>query len=159
MTNWTPEMDTTLLALWPGFLSARAIAEQIGNGVTRNGVIGRAHRMKLGPRKLISNERPQPGVHKVLGARIKGAGKLLASAGWKPPMPAKNAPPATPAPARAIVSSPNPLDIVELPFRGACKYPITDVLPYMFCNNPCETDCSYCTQHMRVVYTTYRRAA
>lgn len=44
--TWTPERVDSLVRLWSDGLSARQIAEKLG-GVTRNAVIGKAHRLNL----------------------------------------------------------------------------------------------------------------
>ncbi len=48
-TEWTEDRVETLKGLWQKGYSARQIAEQLG-GVTRNAVIGKAHRMGLSSR-------------------------------------------------------------------------------------------------------------
>ena len=47
--QWTPERVDTLARLWAEGLSARQIAAKLG-GVTRNAVIGKAHRLGLSSR-------------------------------------------------------------------------------------------------------------
>ena len=47
--EWTQERVDTLKRLWMDGLSARQIAEKLG-GVTRNAVIGKAHRIGLSSR-------------------------------------------------------------------------------------------------------------
>lgn len=44
--TWTPERVDSLVRLWSDGLSARQIAEKLGS-VTRNAVIGKAHRLNL----------------------------------------------------------------------------------------------------------------
>ena len=44
--QWTPERVEVLTRLWAEGLSARQIAAKLG-GVTRNAVIGKAHRLNL----------------------------------------------------------------------------------------------------------------
>lgn len=44
--QWTPERVEMLTRLWAEGLSARQIAAKLG-GVTRNAVIGKAHRLNL----------------------------------------------------------------------------------------------------------------
>ncbi len=44
--TWTPERVDSLVRLWSQGLSTRQIADKIG-GVTRNAVIGKAHRLNL----------------------------------------------------------------------------------------------------------------
>lgn len=45
--GWTAERMATLAKLWGEGLSCGEIARAMGEGLTRNGVIGKAHRMKL----------------------------------------------------------------------------------------------------------------
>ncbi|MCK5041396.1 MAG: hypothetical protein KAR62_03845 [Sphingomonadales bacterium] len=44
---WTEERIAKLSALWDKGLSASQIAAELGEGVTRNAVIGKAHRLEL----------------------------------------------------------------------------------------------------------------
>ncbi|WP_374765167.1 GcrA family cell cycle regulator [Yunchengibacter salinarum] len=44
---WTDERIETLRTLWDQGLSASQIAKELGEGVTRNAVIGKAHRLGL----------------------------------------------------------------------------------------------------------------
>ena len=48
-TEWTEDRVDTLKGLWQRGYTARQIAEKLG-GVTRNAVIGKAHRMGLSSR-------------------------------------------------------------------------------------------------------------
>jgi GcrA cell cycle regulator len=41
---WTDERIQLLQSLWEKGLSARQIASELGEGITRNAVIGKAHR-------------------------------------------------------------------------------------------------------------------
>ena len=45
--GWTDERIEVLKTLWAQGVSASEIAETLGEGVTRNSVIGKAHRLKL----------------------------------------------------------------------------------------------------------------
>jgi len=45
--QWTDERVKTLKKLWEEGKSARQIAEVLGNGLTRNAIIGKANRMGL----------------------------------------------------------------------------------------------------------------
>lgn len=74
--QWTPERVETLTRLWAEGLSARQIAVKLG-GVTRNAVIGKAHRLNLqrgGPIPELQAE-PAPVVHEepppVLSPEVK----------------------------------------------------------------------------------------
>ncbi|PCI62892.1 MAG: global cell cycle regulator GcrA-like protein [Kordiimonadales bacterium] len=44
---WTEDRIETLRTLWDKGLSASQIAKELGEGVTRNAVIGKAHRLSL----------------------------------------------------------------------------------------------------------------
>jgi len=44
---WTDEKIDKLQKLWGKGLTASQIAEKLGDGITRNAVIGKAHRLKL----------------------------------------------------------------------------------------------------------------
>ena len=104
--SWTDERIDTLRNLWEKGLTASQIAESLG-GVSRNAVIGKAHRLGL-------KARPSP---------------VKAAEGSAPPRPAKTA--AKPVAARAPVARPaaaKPVPSVErAPVRAAPERPaVTD---------------------------------
>ena len=86
--SWTDERIATLKKMWEGGSTASQIAEELG-GVSRNAVIGKAHRLGL-------KSRPSP---------VKAAEKKKAAPKPKPaapkPAPKKPAPRAASAPAPA----------------------------------------------------------
>jgi hypothetical protein len=49
--NWTPAMEEALRTLWRSGAVTAAIADTLGNGLSRNAVIGKARRMELPMRK------------------------------------------------------------------------------------------------------------
>ena len=49
-TTWTPARIGMLQELWGSGLSAKEIAARLGSGITRNAVIGKAHRLGLSSR-------------------------------------------------------------------------------------------------------------
>jgi len=57
--QWTPERVEILTRLWAEGLSARHIALKLG-GVTRNAVIGKAHRLNLQRGAVLPEPEPQP---------------------------------------------------------------------------------------------------
>lgn len=107
---WTDERIDTLKQLWEKGLTASQIAEQLG-GVSRNAVIGKAHRLDL-------KGRPSPvkAVNEAPAAPARAAPKPLAARPSRPvavtrpaPRPAPAAPPvaARPAPpARDVAATP-----------------------------------------------------
>ncbi|MCK0127763.1 GcrA family cell cycle regulator [Erythrobacter sp. F6033] len=100
--SWTDERIATLQKLWEGGSTASQIAEELG-GVSRNAVIGKAHRLglKSRPSPVKANEKKK--------AAKKAAPKAAApkKAAAKPAAkPAAKAAPARPAPATAAAPSP-----------------------------------------------------
>ncbi|KTT71108.1 GcrA family cell cycle regulator, partial [Sphingomonas endophytica] len=72
--SWTDERISTLKTMWEGGQTASQIAEALG-GVSRNAVIGKAHRLGL-------QSRPSPVVSKEearLAAEKAAAGKAAAA--------------------------------------------------------------------------------
>ncbi|RCL02918.1 MAG: GcrA cell cycle regulator [Candidatus Tokpelaia sp. JSC161] len=60
--NWTNERIELLKKLWTEGLSASKIATQLGS-ITRNAVIGKAHRLKLSGRGKITKHDPKVSSH------------------------------------------------------------------------------------------------
>jgi len=58
--QWTMERVDLLTRLWAEGLSARQIAMKLGGGVTRNAVIGKAHRLNLQRGVVTPEPRPEP---------------------------------------------------------------------------------------------------
>ncbi|WP_298674120.1 GcrA family cell cycle regulator, partial [uncultured Sphingomonas sp.] len=82
--SWTEERIQTLKTMWESGQTASQIAEALG-GVSRNAVIGKAHRLDL-------QSRPSPVVPKDAEAKAE------AKAGAKAQTPAQAAPTAAPPP-------------------------------------------------------------
>ena len=55
-TGWTEDRISVLQKLWLQGQTASQIAEQLGGGVTRNAVIGKAHRLGLSGRPAPARE-------------------------------------------------------------------------------------------------------
>jgi GcrA cell cycle regulator len=94
--SWTEERIETLRTMWEAGQTASQIAEALG-GVSRNAVIGKAHRLELQARP--SPVKPNDS-EKVAAAAAAAAAPVAAAAAPPPPAPP---PPvaAAPAPARA----------------------------------------------------------
>lgn len=98
--SWTEERIATLTKMWAGGATASQIAEELG-GVSRNAVIGKAHRLGL-------KSRPSPvkAAEAEKKARKKAADNKKAAAPAKKPV--KKAAAAKPAPAAAKPVSTKP---------------------------------------------------
>ena len=108
--SWTDERIETLRTMWEGGQTASQIAEALG-GVSRNAVIGKAHRLGL-------QSRPSP-------VKPNDPDKAAAPVAAAPaPPPTAPAPPPVPAPAPARVAAPDPEPAP--PFREAATDTVDD---------------------------------
>ena len=144
---WTDERIAQLKEGWEGGMTASQIADQLGEGVSRNAVIGKAHRLGLKPR-------PSP---------VRSDDPAVPEATSSPtPSPAAPAPAPTPAPppvqvrpagkklARTKQEKTSLLDLNE----KVCKWPIghPGEADFHFCGKPSQAGFPYCTDHCLVAY-------
>ena len=131
--SWTDDRIAQLQKLWDQGLSASQIAAELGEGVTRNAVIGKAHRLGL-------KSRPSP---------VKtDQPKAKAPAKSENPAPAKAKPAPKPAaPKSKLVTL---LDLTE----RVCKWPIGHPgdEDFHFCGAPSEAGHPYCAKHCAEAY-------
>ncbi len=122
--SWTDDRIALLKELWEKGLSASQIAGELG-GVTRNAVIGKAHRMGL-------SSRPSP---------VKGDSAPKAAR----PAPTRKAAEKKPAKTRVTL-----LDLTE----RMCKWPIghPGEPDFHFCGKPSESGVPYCADHCAQAY-------
>jgi GcrA cell cycle regulator len=57
---WTPERVSILTASWNAGHSAREIASAMGNGVTRNSIVSKVHRLGLKMHQSSNSWRDKP---------------------------------------------------------------------------------------------------
>jgi GcrA cell cycle regulator len=114
--SWTDERIDRLKALWTKGVTASQIAEELG-GVSRNAVIGKAHRLGLQsrPSPVKANETPAPEPKKAKPAPAKAAAPAEKPAAAPKPAPqpavARPAPPAAaPAPVSTAPATPQPAE-------------------------------------------------
>lgn len=109
--SWTDERIETLRTLWEKGLTASQIAEELG-GVSRNAVIGKAHRLDLKSRPSPVKSSDDSGTEaKAAPARQPAAERAARAAPTKPvpPRPVSAAPAvAKPAPPRAVTPAAKP---------------------------------------------------
>lgn len=99
--SWTDERIERLKSMWEKGMTASQIAEELG-GVSRNAVIGKAHRLDL-------QSRPSP----VKGN--EGEAKAETKKAAPAPKPREAAPPPAPRPAASIPPAPRPSSAVNAP--------------------------------------------
>jgi GcrA cell cycle regulator len=160
--TWTEQKIQMLKDMW-GHHSASEIAEHIG-GLTRNAVIGKAHRLKLSVQK---SDTPGTGLQRATGGlgAIKSARKQRA---MLRPLPV---PPTASTPASAMRAIPTAKDIfrslegiggsvrsegIAVTKAGDrhCRWPVGDPRSpdVRFCGCTAHEGLPYCVDHARVAY-------
>lgn len=149
VTTWTDHKVDQLKDLYTKGYSCSVIAGELGNGITRNAVIGKVHRLGL-------------------IKRGKGAHAVVEQ-GPRNTYPRKPAEPRTRKPVvsdsqreklRCIEIEPRHLSLIDLE-PGDCRYPYGDG-PMTFCGHPKLDGASYCLHHYAIctgIGTSAERAA
>jgi GcrA cell cycle regulator len=162
--SWTDERVELLKKLWTEGLSASQIAVRLSQGVTRNAVIGKVHRLNLSGRaqapRTAAPRAPRKPREPSHPGRTAGM-PSLPSAGntaLKPMMRAE----AQPRP--QALPEPQPVRLVDLPQGGrvtilhlsdkTCKWPIGDpgAEDFCFCGHGPRAGSPYCEYHARLAY-------
>ena len=144
---WTDERIAQLKAGWEGGMTASQIAEALGEGVTRNAVIGKAHRLGL-------ESRPSP---------VKNADEVIEIPATKPATVA--APALATIVASAAIARPTPAKKPVRTGKAArttlldlndkmCKWPIghPSDADFHFCGKNAQAGFPYCTEHCLLAY-------
>jgi len=177
--GWTDERVELLKKLWLEGLSASQIAGVLGEGVTRNAVIGKVHRLKLTGRAKPASSTPRartapraPGVRRVstgssAGRSTSGIASMMKSRS----MPSSGGGMTHGATALKIendyqqevyvapqvqelfIPVENRLTLLQLN-EQTCKWPIGDPLTpdFYFCGQHSEEGKPYCDFHSRRAY-------
>jgi GcrA cell cycle regulator len=113
--SWTDERIEKLTKMWEGGSTASQIAEELG-GVSRNAVIGKAHRLglKARPSPVKANDKPES-----TPAPAPKAPKPVTEAAPKPAPAAPPKPAATATAPRAVPPPPAPRPIAAAPAQPA----------------------------------------
>lgn len=134
---WSTEKMELLRMLWNEGLAASGIAEKLGEGCSRNAVIGKAHRLGLDPR-------PSP----VKGAEPAAPANTVETEGGAdaPRVPAPRRP-------RAKVAKPQRTSLLDLSEK-ICKWPIGHPgdADFHFCGKPSNAGFPYCGEHCALAY-------
>ncbi|HEY5598213.1 MAG TPA: GcrA family cell cycle regulator [Kiloniellales bacterium] len=140
--TWTEERVTELSRLWETGYSASAIGKMLG--VSKNAVVGKAHRMRLEarPSPIRRDQRVRMRRRVPMPIRLND----LRPAAAPPPTPA--APPAPRLAVRRDGKGPN------------CLWPIGDPgeADFHFCGAPAAESKPYCPEHCARAYITRSRA-
>ena len=162
--SWTDERIALLKKMWKEGKSAAEIAKTLGKGVTRNAVIGKAHRMGL-------SGRPSP-IKKPVPVKKEGAAAAAPRKETK-----EVAKKAAPAPSgktnpgfvkeaeelkkieKEVVPLGGGVSLLELNER-MCKWPIGDPreADFTFCGRGIRVGTPYCHDHAAMAYQTSSRS-
>ena len=158
--SWSEQKIQMLRDMWGNGFSASEIAKKLG-GLTRNAVIGKAHRLKL-------SGRPSP-IHREdeAGESAKPAAMLRAKPASKkvmlraaPAMPLPNLPPRiVPAVKRTTESMKSAVPPLKTTERQ-CRWPHGDPRSpdFKFCGCNAVEGLPYCLDHARVAYQNFGRS-
>jgi GcrA cell cycle regulator len=182
--GWTEERVDLLKKLWMEGLSASQIAAELGEGVTRNAVIGKVHRLKLSARAKPTSApaRPRP-TQRTAPRRpaTPGAGSSLSSGmsgGMNKPRQGGGVMRTQTMGATALAATPEMetqtyvapdlrelhipedqrLSLLQLS-EATCKWPIGDPLTkdFYFCGQHSLESGPYCDFHARLAYHQVER--
>ncbi len=169
--SWTKERTSLLEKLWTEGKSAAEIAKELG-GVTRNAVIGKAHRMGLSgrpsPIKKATKSKASTTTKKKTAAKstaptIKPRTKKSAPPKREneTPLPKSIKPiPAGPKKVKKEIPSGKGLGILDLTDR-ICKWPHGDPqeADFHFCGEPVHPGRTYCMPHCTEAYQVLQKKA
>jgi GcrA cell cycle regulator len=159
--TWTEQKIQMLKDMWGNGFSASEIAKRLG-GLTRNAVIGKAHRLKL-------SGRPSP-IKREDGSTTPAKNTGMTRATTKKvmlrPLPMPPAPPTnlrqTPAINRVSVEQEKRPATSVSPLKSGerqCRWPIGDPrsADFRFCGCLAHEGLPYCTDHARMAYQNFGR--
>jgi len=173
--GWTDERVEVLKKLWMEGLSASQIAGELGEGVTRNAVIGKVHRLKLSARAKPTNSTPRarpaarPAPRRPSSAPASPISSGMASMNKaRASMPRPQTMGATalaaspqietdlyvaPATSEIFIPEDKRLSLLQLN-EHTCKWPIGDPLTkdFYFCGQHSQDSTPYCEFHSRKAY-------
>ena len=173
--GWTDERVELLKKLWLEGLSASQIAGVLGEGITRNAVIGKVHRLKLTGRAKPASAAPRPrSAPRAAGVRrVASPTMSRPSSGLAGMMKSRSSSPApmhgatalkmdadlqtevlvTPQVQELYIPEAERLTLLELN-EHTCKWPIGDPLTpdFYFCGQHSDEGKPYCDFHSRRAY-------
>lgn len=166
--SWTDERIALLKKMWKEGKSAADIAKMLAKGVTRNAVIGKAHRMGLSGRPSPIKKPPSAPAPKKAAPALKKEIKKPVAAVKKTAAPVvsgvKN------NPLLREVAEPRKMEKEAIPPGGGvalidltermCKWPIGDPKEddFTFCGRTIRPGTPYCPDHASMAYQSSGRS-
>jgi GcrA cell cycle regulator len=171
--SWTPERVEILKKFWADGQSMSFIAKEMGEGATRNSVIGKIHRLGLCARdggrdeaarqtgrepgqSAQPRQAARPQQPRVKAARPKPAATAPISTGYRPrPIIVQSTPPVMPETEHVGH------DAIHLLQAGVCKWPVGDptLADFRFCGCKSSVGQSYCDYHYTLAYQPSKPSA
>ncbi len=162
--SWTEQKIQMLKDMWGNGYSASEIAKRLG-GMTRNAVIGKAHRLKLSSRPS-PIRREEDGSLAAVGGSVMPAIKSTRKRVMLRPLP----PVPLPSTARTGTTARDAFKSLEAPKRVEgisvtkagdrhCRWPVGDPRSpdFRFCGCAAHEGLPYCVDHARVAYQNIGR--
>lgn len=165
--SWTDDRVELLKRLWAEGLSASQIALRLAEGVTRNAVIGKVHRLCLAGRVTSGQSAaaqeararktspvPAPVSAKSPVSPLLARSGTVGNTALKLDLVPRNAPVLEPTPLRLVdVAKGGRITILHLTEK-TCKWPIGDPgnEAFCFCGHTPREGTPYCEYHARIAY-------
>jgi len=168
--SWTDERVEHLKKLWLDGRSASQIAAELANGITRNAVIGKVHRLGLSGRvksPSVSAPRPRPAKQHQHTGRIGSSGgsgggggggggrggHMTHGANALAYVHESDAQPMHKPMEQVVIPMSQRVTIMELK-EAMCRWPLGDPTnsEFRYCGADSSSGASYCTFHSRVAY-------
>lgn len=154
--SWTEDRVSLLTKLWGEGHTAAEIAKQLG-GVTRNAVIGKAHRLKLSNRvsPIQQNKKVSP---KTAANKNEKSPKVVEKAKAPRVKKAVSTPAAPVLPEEPIEQRDDLYSLMELKPR-MCRWPCGDPKEegFGFCGHNAMAGLPYCPEHAKMAYQAATR--
>lgn len=148
--SWTDERVTQLKQMWGEGKTAAEIARQLGDGVTRNAVIGKAHRLKLSGRISPIQQNKKAKVKKVEKKSLPPKRETMAQKIQKISAPDINV---------VAINGGKGVSMLELNER-MCRWPSGDPQDdnFSFCGCKSVPSLPYCEGHVAAAYQISSKA-
>jgi len=143
--TWTDENIEILRELWREGFSGAQIAKRIG-GVSRNAVIGKAHRIGLSTHvnAVVERERKPAAQKKKNASKAKARVKAV----FPFHAPAEESPPIVES-----IRMPRSLELTLMELdKSSCRWPSGARAPFTFCGHDVAEGKPYCAYHCRLSY-------
>ncbi len=152
--SWTEDRVSLLKRLWGEGHTAAEIAKQLG-GVTRNAVIGKAHRLKLSNRVSPIQQNKKP-ANKNIERKITRKTVSTASVSSRKTSPVSSV--SKNSPATHSSNNGNLYSLMELKPR-MCRWPCGDPKheDFGFCGAAAMPGLPYCEEHAKLAYQASTR--